>query len=96
MVRTVDLKIISHVIILFFKKLKMYLEILGQYIAVLLQYAYHISQYIVIRFWHIVTALFISLESHASWKTKVDWPASQSLNPTASLLPQSSQFISHT
>ena len=35
----------------------MYLDILGQYIVVLLQYACHISQYIVVRLWHIVTAL---------------------------------------
>ena len=35
----------------------MHLDILGQYIVILLQYACHISQYIVIRLWHIVTAL---------------------------------------
>ena len=35
----------------------MYLDNLAQYIVVLLQYACHISQYIVIRLWHIVTAL---------------------------------------
>ena len=35
----------------------MYLDILAQYIVVLLQYACHISQYIAIHLWHIVTAL---------------------------------------
>ena len=35
----------------------MYLDNLAQYIVVLLQYACHISQYIVIRLWHIETAL---------------------------------------
>ena len=35
----------------------MHLDILGQYIVILLQYAWHISQYIAIRLWHIVTAL---------------------------------------
>ena len=39
---------------------KMHLDILGQYIVILLQYACHISQYIAIRLWHIVTALLLT------------------------------------
>ena len=60
MVKTLDLKDESHVNILFILTQNVSsIDILGQYNVELLQYAFYILQYIVMPFWHIVTALLI-------------------------------------
>ena len=67
MVKTLGLRIQSYVNILFILTQNVSC-ILGQYIVVLLQYACHISQYIAIRFWNIVTALIETCNSPSPLK----------------------------
>ena len=73
----------------------MYLDILGQYIVVLLQYACHISQYIVIRFWHIVTALPVRLEPTAL-QTRVKHFTTEALPSPAKIFSIGTQRILDT